>query len=304
MLPCPHHARHLVVSAATVTHTFGGAFNDYFEDAKKMEVYRQKPIFEMARLGYEALFQLSDNDSKYVDMRAAEFSTKSTLDPSSQENGMIIGIHVRHGDRRPYEFQYKDSYIPLTVYNDKAHMLIKEKYNHSLPNGEHDTLAQMASALVIASDDPDVYDSEEFKEAPRAQEQIRLASKNALDAAAPQPNTPGPRKFVDDTVGWEGGFYAGMFWSLGKPSGTPKTAVETPDTTLPPTTEALRLRELVGRAYLMDLAVLGRASDKIVCTVSATGCRLLAVMMGWERAIDQGGFVNVDGNFNWRGVAW
>ncbi|KAK6615124.1 hypothetical protein H4I95_00276 [Botrytis cinerea] len=277
-----------MVSAATVTHTFGGAFNDYFEDAKKMEVYRQKPIFEMARLGYEALFQLSDNDSKYVDMRAAEFSTKSTLDPSSQENGMIIGIHVRHGDRRPYEFQYKDSYIPLTVYNDKAHMLIKEKYNHSLPNGEHDTLAQMASALVIASDDPD----------------IRLASKNALDAAAPQPNTPGPRKFVDDTVGWEGGFYAGMFWSLGKPSGTPKTAVETPDTTLPPTTEALRLRELVGRAYLMDLAVLGRASDKIVCTVSATGCRLLAVMMGWERAIDQGGFVNVDGNFNWRGVAW
>ncbi|KAF5878724.1 uncharacterized protein Bfra_000891 [Botrytis fragariae] len=282
----------------------GGSFNDYFEDAKKMEVYRQKPIFEMARLGYEALFHLSDDDNKYVDSRAGEFSAKSKLDPSNQQDGMVIGIHVRHGDRRPYEFQYKDSYIPLTVYSDKAHMLINEKFNHSLPNGEHDTLAKMASALVIASDDPDVYDSEEFKDVSRAQEQIRLASKNALDAAAPKPNTPGPRKFVDDTVGWEGGFYAGMFWSLGKPSGTPKTAVETPDTTLPPTTEALRLRELVGRAYLMDLAVLGKASDKIVCTVSATGCRLLAVMMGWEKAIDQGGFVNVDGNFNWRGVEW
>ncbi|KAF7960611.1 hypothetical protein EAE96_000287 [Botrytis aclada] len=304
MLPCPHHARHLVVSAATATHILGGSFNDYFEDARKMEVYRQKPIFEMARLGYEALFHLSEDDNKYVDSRAAEFSAKSKLHPSIQESGIVIGIHVRHGDRRPYEFQYKDSYIPLTVYSDKAHMLINEKFNHSLPNGGHDTLAKMASPLVIASDDPDVYDSEEFKDVSRAQEQIRLASKNALDAAAPKPNTPGPRKFVDDTVGWEGGFYAGMFWSLGKPSGTPKTAVETPDTTLPPTTEALRLRELVGRAYLMDLAVLGKASDKIVCTVSATGCRLLAVMMGWEKAIDQGGFVNVDGNFNWRGVAW
>lgn len=269
-----------------------------------MEVYRQKPIFEMARLGYRALFRLSGDDSEYVDRRAAEFTTKTTLDPVDQESGIVVGIHVRRGDRRPYEFQYKDSYIPLTVYNDKAHMLLDEKYNHSLPNGGHDVLAQMASAIVIASDDPDVYDSEEFKEVSRAQEKIRLASKNALEAAAPKPNTPGPRKFVDDTVGWEGGFYAGMFWSLGKPSGTPKTAVETPDTTLPITAEALRLRELVGRAYLMDLAVLGKASDKIICTVSSTGCRLLAVMMGWKKAIEEGGFVNVDGNFEWRGVAW
>ncbi|KAB8302469.1 hypothetical protein EYC80_005875 [Monilinia laxa] len=304
MLPCPHHARHLIVSAATITHTFGGSFNDHFEDAKKIEVYRQKPIFEMARLGYRALYRLSGDDSEYVDRRAAEFTTKTTLDPMDQESGIVVGIHVRRGDRRPYEFQYKDSYIPLTIYNDKAHMILEEKYNHSLPNGGHDVLAQMASAIVIASDDPDVYDSEEFKEVSRAQEKIRLASKNALEAAAPQPNTPGPRKFVDDTVGWEGGFYAGMFWSLGKPSGTPKTAVETPDTTLPITAEALRLRELVGRAYLMDLAVLGKASDRIVCTVSSTGCRLLAVMMGWKKAIEEGGFVNVDGDFEWRGVAW
>ncbi|CAD6441598.1 ef2b15d3-9fb4-4248-b272-00d5474fac15 [Sclerotinia trifoliorum] len=304
MLPCPHHARHLVVSAATVTHTFGGSFNDYFEDARKMEVYRQKPIFEMARLGYTALFNLSDGDNEYVDRRAAEFRAKTTLDPVDQESGIVVGVHVRHGDRRPFEFQYKDSYIPLTVYSDTARMLLDKKYNHSLPNGGHDTLAQMASAIVLASDDPDVYDSDEFKDVSRAQEQIRLASKNALEAATPQPNTPGPRKFVDDTVGWEGGFYAGMFWSLGKPSGTPKTAVENPETALTPTTEALRLRELVGRAYLMDLTVLGKASDKIVCTVSSTGCRILAVMMGWEKAIDQGGFVNVDGNFDWRGIAW
>ncbi|APA06631.1 hypothetical protein sscle_02g014010 [Sclerotinia sclerotiorum 1980 UF-70] len=304
MLPCPHHARHLVVSAATVTHTFGGSFNDYFEDARKMEVYRQKPIFEMARVGYTALFHLSDGDDEYVDRRAAEFRAKTTLDPVDQESGIVIGVHVRHGDRRPFEFQYKDSYIPLTVYSDTARMLLDKKYNHSLPNGGHDALAQMASAIVLASDDPDVYDSDEFKDVSRAQEQIRLASKNALEAATPQPNTPGPRKFVDDTVGWEGGFFAGMFWSLGKPSGTPKTAVENPETALTPTTEALRLRELVGRAYLMDLAVLGKASDKIICTVSSTGCRILAVMMGWEKAIDQGSFVNVDGNFDWRGIAW
>lgn len=105
-------------------------------------------------------------------------------------------------------------------------------------------------------------------------------------------------------MGWEGGFFAGMFWSLGKPNSVPATAVEAPDTKLPPTEEALRLRELVGRAYLMDLAVLGRASDSIVCTVSSMGCKLLAVMMGWDNAIVMGKWVNIDGDFDWRGVSW
>jgi hypothetical protein len=66
--------------------------------------------------------------------------------------------------------------------------------------------------------------------------------------------------------------------------------------------ETLRLRSLIGRAYMMDLAVLAGASDKLVCTVSAMGCRLLAVMMGWEDAIDAGGRVNVDGSCERTGI--
>ena len=54
----------------------------------------------------------------------------------------------------------------------------------------------------------------------------------------------------------------------------------------------------------MDLAVLGKASDRLVCTVSSMGCKLLAVMMGWEAAIEQGKWVNIDGDFEWRGVDW
>jgi hypothetical protein len=161
-------------------------------------------------------------------------------------------------------------------------------------------MAEMHSLMVVASDDPDVYESEEFAEAARAQEQIKLASKQHL----PPPSNAGMRKWIDESVGWEGGFFAGMFWSLGKPSSVPATAVELKDTNLPPTEEALRLRELVGRAYLMDLAVLGRSSDRIVCTVSSMGCKLLAVMMGWEHAVVQGGWVNIDGDFEWRGVSW
>ena len=303
MLPCPHHARHLVVSAATRVHTFGGSFNEEFEDPRKMEVYRQKPMFDLARAGYEALFHLSDEDQTYVTNRVTELTSKTVLEPPEPENGIIIGVHVRHGDRHPYEFQYRDSYVPLERYTEKARDILHQTFNGTGPAGDENMAAEMHSLFVVASDDPDVYESDEFSHASRAQEQIRLASKTALGASQATGGSA-IRKFVDETVGWEGGFFTGMFWSLGKPSSIPANALETPDTKLPPTEEALRLRELVGRAYLMDLAVLGEVSDRIVCTVSSMGCKLLAVMMGWDIAVVKERWVNIDGYFEWRGVGW
>lgn len=282
---------------------FGGAFNEAFEDPRKMEVYRQKPMFDFARWGFQDLFHLSDEDATYVTKRIFELEAKALLPAEERTNGTIIGVHVRHGDRHPYEFQYKDSYVPLDRFSNKARELMRQTFNNSGPNGGQNTVAVQHSVMVLASDDPDVYDSEEFSHAARAQEQIRLAAKQHIESPKPAAAT-GMRNFVDESVGWEGGFFSGMFWSLGKPSSVPATAAETPDTMLPPTQEALRLRELVGRAYLMDLAVLGQGTDKVVCTVSSMGCKLLAVMMGWEKAIDGGGFVNIDGDFDWRGVSW
>lgn len=156
--------------------------------------------------------------------------------------------------------------------------------------------------IVVASDDPDVYTAETFSSTLRAQELIRLASRSSI-YTPPEPTDPGPRKFVEESVGWEGGFFAPMFWSLGRPSALPKTGAEQPSTSVPATEEALRLRELVGRAYLMDLAVLG-ASDRIVCTVSSMGCKMLGVMMGWEKMVELDGWKNVDGDWEWRGVEW
>lgn len=60
----------------------------------------------------------------------------------------------------------------------------------------------------------------------------------------------------------------------------------------------MRLRELIGRGYLLDLAVLGTASDGVVCAVSSAGCRLAGVMMGWE-AVERARWVNVDEGRGW-----
>lgn len=306
MLPCPHHARHLVVSAATVQSTFGAAFAASFQDIHKTDISRQKPIFDLAHAGYQALFQLSLSDATYVQQRIETFN-KATLIPSTTpaRHGLTLGVHVRHGDKHPHEFQYQDSYIPLDRYASTARDILQDNYADSAPGGEEDLMAEMRSLIIVASDDPDVYESEEFSHAKRAQELIHLASHT--------PKTPSKkpaaaiRKFVDETVGWEGGFFSGMFWSLGKPSSVPATAAEVPDTNLPPTAEALRLRELVGRAYLLDLAVLGQ-SNRVVCAVSSMGCRVLAVMMGWVDAFGdekgEGKWVNIDGGEGWRGLEW
>ncbi|PHH58859.1 hypothetical protein CDD80_1943 [Ophiocordyceps camponoti-rufipedis] len=107
-------------------------------------------------------------------------------------------------------------------------------------------------------------------------------------------------RFTDEGHGWEGGFFSLVFWNLGAQRKNNAVAQDDDD---PPSDQTLRLRGFVARAYMMDLAVLAGASDKVVCAVSAMGCRLLAVMMGWDRAFEQGGWVNVDrGRSGWTGL--
>src|SRR5215469_15787117 len=49
-LPCPHSARHLIITPSTFRHHFGRAFRSTFPDHS---------IFALARTGYEVLFHLS-----------------------------------------------------------------------------------------------------------------------------------------------------------------------------------------------------------------------------------------------------
>lgn len=335
-LPCPRSAAHLVVSAATIQHTFGNQFHEEFEDPKKIGVMRQEPIFALARTGYEDLFHLADDgDTKY----ALDKNT-TLMSRTRSEGGVVLGLHVRRGDKHPWEFQYSKDYLPLMRYMDEAKQILAETYEsddvaeradgagHShayapgsraldaiantrlaqaLPIGKassaerrpkaHDSAGAIASKMLLASDDPDVYDNPEVSGTTRAQDRIVLASKTALEKAnADQPKN----QYIDEIHGWEGGFFKDVFWGLGQDTNAASAAI--PEE---PSDAALALRAMVGRAYLLDLAVLAE-SDYVVCGVSAMGCRLLAVMMGWEKAIVQKGWRNIDSvsSFEWTGIVW
>ena len=288
------------MSAVTIKQTFGHAFTEEWEDATKMEVYRQRNIFELIRVGYESLFQLRPDDAKYVAERS-----KSIYGPVVADGGISIGIHVRHGDKHPLEYQYQKDYIPLDHYVEAARNFYIDRIENAGGNAKKKRSLQTennlfvrhtSSKLVVASDDPLVYESSELgPNSIRAQDRIILATKAALEAAQGKKNP-----WIDEITGWEGGFYRDVFFSLGRPIGNAndrnQLGKEVPE-------GAMGIRELVGRAYMMDLALVSKA-DTIVCTVSSIGCRLLAVMMGWDSAIVKGNWKNVDGDFDWKGIMW
>ncbi|KAI2470024.1 hypothetical protein F4781DRAFT_198031 [Annulohypoxylon bovei var. microspora] len=301
MLPCPHNARHLVVSSATASETFGKTFNAEYGNLRRSDVDRERPIYNLARVGYEALFRLNDEDQVYIEHRVKELRTMAKVTEGGYHDGMIIGVHIRHGDLHPYEYQYNGAYVPLNIYTQRSKELIEEYHNFSTPLGGEDLVAKQHSFSIIASDDPDVYETEEFSGSHRAQEQIKLASKQHIKDANPDKSVM--HKFVDETFGWEGGFFASMFWNLGRSTLNNANAGDDVQPTLRPSAETMRLRGLIGRAYAMDLAVLGQASDFVICTMSAMGCRLIAVIMGWGKAMEEGKWVNIDGDFQWMALS-
>ena len=273
-LPCPHHAKHLVITPAIYHWTFGQDFQHHYAD---------RDTFNMARNGYEALFVLRDDDGEYASSRLDQLKQNE-----AGTHNEIVGIHLRRGDRHPFDLAYQFGYLPPHFYK-RAAQEFASKF--------------ASSKIVIASDDPDMYSHGELSNYTRVQDRITLASERVLSRGS---------------IGWEGGFFKDLFWDLGLPLeafeqrslGSPmptrqeknskfKASTDRRDYRSQPTEEALNIREFVGRAYLLELAILGQ-TDRVVCAVSSYTCRILAVMMGWEKAFEKGHWENVDGNHDWR----
>ncbi|KAI4728948.1 hypothetical protein E4T49_03357 [Aureobasidium sp. EXF-10728] len=288
VLPCPHSARHLVVSAATLPWTFGSAFKAEYQQSLKHGFKKNRPIYDLVRQGYQDLFNLQGEDGSFLThkltvMRAAASASQTPL----------IGMHIRRGDLHPFEVEYSHDYLPFERYTSAA----SELFASMSPNKS----SMEPTALLLASDDPDILSSHDLVNTlpshlavSRPQERIVLASKKTLEPAVPI-RKPGSAyvKHVDENSGWEGGFYASLFFSLGK--GHPSASKQGMGDEMQKA--VLKLRELVGRAYLLDLAVVGHA-DGAVCASSSAGCRIIGVMMGADK-VNNGQWRNVDGKRVW-----
>ncbi|EME39699.1 hypothetical protein DOTSEDRAFT_75372 [Dothistroma septosporum NZE10] len=294
-VPCPRSATHLVVSSATAAWIFGSTFQQEFQAARKHGVDAQSRVYDLARNGFNALFKLAGEDSLFAASRIAKLK-----DDAATHGGSMIGMQIRRGDLHPFEYQYSRDYLPLERYAHGARELSRTLRGDNEASEDFSSIMEYAeSPLILSSDDPDIMDSYELLQAAApliiqpAQERIQLATKKRLDKTSPVAllRNGAYVKHVDENIGWEGGFYSALFSSLGGAKRAASIDVET----IPE--QALRLRQLVGRAYLLDLAVLSE-SDGVVCAISSASCRALGVMMGWD-AVTDGRWMNVDDGRTW-----
>ncbi|GAB7337791.1 hypothetical protein MBLNU457_g3060t1 [Dothideomycetes sp. NU457] len=308
IVPCPHQAKHLVVSAATAPWTFGAKFHQQFENSRRSSAKKQREIFGMIRSGYDALFSVPSEDASFY---VEKLATLRALAESQQQP--LIGMHIRRGDCHPFELEFSRDYLPLDRFVESALTLFPSTSNATLPR-----------TLLLASDDPDLIVSPSLLSTlpaspavslQKAQDRIILASKRTLTPSVPERNGA-YTKHVDENSGWEGGFFAPLFRSLGRLGRTNhpsfhsakelKMDVEARlmkqlegagESQAQIEKNARTLKELVGRAYLLDLAVLGQ-NDGVVCAVSSAACRVVGVMMGWEKVVG-GQWINVDDGRSW-----
>ena len=299
-----------------------------------------------------------------------EAEAKAEPEPTSSIRIILRSDIVRHGNGKTFGKPSSDS--------DNA--------------AWQDLFRSRASQLVIASDDAAVYDDRELFDAIRAQERVTLVSEGGVvkaKAGGDDDNNDGDGDGDGEglVTGMEGGFSADAFWALGADHDDDddeeededgdnekdddgdeaegkKEDEDVDDDQAPPSPETMRLRQLIGRSYVLDLAVLGgvasgvhdtdadinantdtdtdtdtdvdtgvaensemeeiAGADAIVCAISAVGCRLLAVMMGYEDAFGgvvavmdmdgqdgnevevevEGRWVNVDKKMPWKGIVW
>lgn len=310
IVPCPFQAQHLVVSGMTAKEIFPSLLAKHHRTVGTDD--KAHDLWKLANAGYKDLFKLNKDDLKYVENRVADLKVKSQKGITAPD-APIIGLHVRRGDRHPLEYQYKETYIPAEVFHETARKLAHQQATSAGFKTESHW-RRNEPIVLLASDDPTVHDEPDFAHSTLAQERIRLATKDAIEQANGGDHHY-LHHFVDEAFGWEGGFYAPMFWNLGvsrknnaanAPEGVQITGDVNQEARLmaPPSEQTLKLRSFVGRAYMMDLAVVSRASDGVVCAVSAMGCRLLGVMMEWEKGVGGDGWVNVDGGYGWTGIDW
>ncbi|GAB7359245.1 hypothetical protein MBLNU230_g5902t1 [Neophaeotheca triangularis] len=306
ILPCPRTVQHLVVSASTASQTFNQAFYTKFQNPRKHGAAKNKPIYDLLRTGYEALFRLNPEDATYAASRIKSLRAE-TRNP-------LIGMHIRRGDLHPLEIQFSSDYLPLERYTTAARSIYQTLQPPNHYSGNDPTLP---IPLLLASDDPELYTSPDLLETLQpppslsntnqphftlhhAQSRIQLATKTTLDAASPRSpqRLPGSAyiKHIDENSGWEGGFYSALLFSAGGRNGGGGSGSGNKNPVVGE--QVMRMRELVARAYLLDLAVLGQGADGVVCAVGSAGCRVLGVMGGWE-AVVGGRWRNVDDGRGW-----
>ncbi|KAK6498891.1 hypothetical protein TWF481_011462 [Arthrobotrys musiformis] len=272
-LPCPRNTPHRLITPSTFKDSFGHAFETQFEDAREVGQKRQHKIFDLLRTGYEAIPLKGDLQTTIMD-RVHSIGVEASK--------TVVAVQIRHGDRAAREWKWHKGYLPLERFMKVSLNMPGEVIQGlSAGDGTQDRWVKdyflpdyprpwvEPPVRIISSDDSDVFNDEEVKKC--------TAGGNGVCVRAQDRSV---------AVGQPGGFWAEDLNKMEREE-----------------------REAAAVAYLVDFGVqveaLRVARDGwVVCGYYGDMCRMLAVGMGWESAIEKGHWVNIDGDFDWFGMRW
>ncbi|KAI8449369.1 hypothetical protein BY996DRAFT_4589314 [Phakopsora pachyrhizi] len=289
MRGCPRTTKHWIITSAILAYhfspqEFGVAFGNedasdevLEEDVKGIIPYQRQPIFEMARKSFFELFILNDL------IREIIYQTKQEIIDSniwgSKKNNKLspyISVHIRKGDRHPFDPSHKLDYLPVTDYVDAINSTwnILRQSDSTLPDSPN---------VYLASDTPLILDV--IKAAsPRKWRYFHLSqarSKNLSTIA--HPHEYSQMHFHAHVLSEREDYTRGQivdmaFLGGGWPLDNGKVALTSKDLEKPLST---------------------------ICTVSSNICQFAALQLGWEDAFEHLMWINLDLPLEkkWEGVS-
>ncbi|EGG06462.1 uncharacterized protein MELLADRAFT_86650 [Melampsora larici-populina 98AG31] len=164
MMGCPRSSRHWIITSSIFPYHFSDSEfllaygDDKVRNEKKTDGLPslipkpRKPIFEMAKDSFESIFSLNHENLKLIEETKQEIIDSNVW--KGGENGKLapfVSVHIRKGDRHPFNQDHKLDYIPITNYLDAINSTWTQlrSTNEKLP---------LSPNVFVASDTPLIMD--------------------------------------------------------------------------------------------------------------------------------------------------
>ncbi|MBW0498135.1 hypothetical protein O181_037850 [Austropuccinia psidii MF-1] len=278
MVGCPRGSRHWIVTSSILSYHFSDAIlqpnfgNNQAVDQKIQTApvgiipYTRQPIYDMAREAFSKLFILTTESQRLIHETKQAIIASQVW--SSGVDGQLppyISVHIRKGDRHPYDPSHKFDYIPIMDYIDTINSTWRKlrDLDNKLPENPN---------IYLASDTPLSLDQFQAM-TPKSWRSFHLSRagpKNLSGLAHPHEYAQShfhAHSVVERVEFTKGQLIDMAFLAGGWPN--VKGSIElSPGNSEKPVS--------------------------VICTASSNMCQFAALQLGWEDAFEKSKWINID----------
>lgn len=276
MMGCPRSSRHWIITSSIFPYHFSDTefLLAYGDDSVRNEKKTdglfnlpslipniRKPIFEMAKDSFESIFSLNEINLNLIDQTKKEILDSNVW--KGAENGNLapfVSVHIRKGDRHPFNPDHKLDYIPITNYLDAINSTWTQlrTTNDKLP---------IYPNVYVASDTPLIMDALNDLVPKWNLFHLSQSFPKSLSLIA-HPHEYSQRHFHAHVKSERVGYTRGQIIDM----------------------------HFLGGGWSSKFHQLDQSDKPLatICTVSSNVCQFAALQLGWKPSFDQSKWINLD----------